>query len=99
MRLHCLSLDQCQFHSDFVVSDVRDGHTVYAMGETSLTIGRNDIRAHERSILLSKSTSASTFDFAARPGEPAPEDRQLADRLGVTVIIVPEVDMVYNTLD
>ena len=79
--------------SDFVVSGVRDGHTVYALGETSRTIRRHDItRAHERAGLLSKATEASAYAFAVGPNEPALENRQLAESLGVAIIVVPEPD-------
>lgn len=81
--------------SDFVVTGTHDGHTVYALGETSRTIRSHDItRAHERTGLLAKATDASTYAFAVGPDEPAPEHRELADRLGVTIIIAPEPEAV-----
>ena len=79
--------------SDFVVAGTSEGRAVYALGETSRTLRRDDItRAYERASLLTKATDAATFAFAIGPDEPAPEHRQLAGSLGVTIIIAPEPD-------
>ena len=79
--------------SDFVVAGTGEGRVVYALGETSRTLRRDDFtRAQERASLLAKATGYATFAFAIGSDEPAPEHRQLAERLGVTIIIAPEPD-------
>ena len=77
--------------ADFVVAGARAGRTVYALGETSVKIRRDDItRAHERALLLAKATETTAFAFAVGPDEPAPEHLELARQLDVTIIIAPE---------
>ena len=79
--------------ADFVVAGARAGRTVYALGETSVKLRRDDItRARERADLLAKATETTTFAFAVGPEEPAPEHLELARQLDVTIIIAPEPD-------
>ena len=79
--------------ADFVVGGAREGRTTYALGETSITLRRDDIRrAAQRAALLAKATGHSTHAFAIGADEPAPEHRQLAQLLGVTIIVAPEAD-------
>ena len=86
--------------ADFVVAGARAGRTVYALGETSVKLRRDDItRAHERARLLAKATETTTFAFAVGPNEPAPEHLELARQLDVNIIIVPEPDRNSPTAD
>ena len=79
--------------ADFVVAGTREGRTTYALGETSITLRRDDItRAGERAALLAKATGATTHAFAIGAEEPALEHRILAERTGVTIITAPESD-------
>ena len=78
--------------ADFVAG-TREGRTTYALGETSITLRRDDItRAGERAALLAKATGATTHAFAIGAEEPALEHRILAERTGVTIITAPESD-------
>ena len=79
--------------ADFVVAGTREGRTTYVLGETSITLRRDDItRAGERAALLAKATGAATHAFAIGAEEPALEHRILAERTGVTIITAPESD-------
>lgn len=79
--------------ADFVVAGTREGRPTYALGETSITLRRDDItRAAERAALLAKATGATTHAFAIGAEEPAPEHRALAQQMDVTIITAPEPD-------
>lgn len=78
--------------SNAVVRGVKDGETVYAIAQISLTVHQDDIdRAAERAAMLRQATGATAYPVVVGDSVPPPQLAQASEK-GVTAIVVPQQD-------
>ena len=74
--------------SDAVVRGVKNGETVYAVAEISLTVHQRDIdRAAERAAMVQQATGVAAYPVVVGASVPPPQMAQASEK-GVTAIIV-----------
>ena len=74
--------------SDAVVRGVKDGATVYAVAEISLTVHQRDIdRAAERAAMVQQATGVAAYPVVVGASVPPPQTAQASEK-GVTAIVV-----------
>ena len=87
-----ITLDQWNeiLHTSAMVRGVKDGKTIYALAEISLTASQNDIdRAAERAAYLQQATGAETYPIVVGDSIP-PQQQAQASSKGVTAITVQQ---------
>ena len=76
--------------TDAVVRGVKDGETIYAVAEISLTVHQDDIdRAAERAAIIQQATGATTYPIVIGDSIP-PQQQAQASSKGVTALIVQQ---------
>lgn len=76
--------------TDAVVRGVKDGETIYAVAEISLTIHQDDIdRAAERAAIIQQATGAATYPIVIGDTIP-PQQQAQASNKGVTALIIQQ---------
>ena len=76
--------------TDAVVRGVKDGETIYAVAEISLTVHQDDIdRAAERAAIIQQATGAATYPIVIGDSIP-PQQQAQASRKGVTALIIQQ---------
>ena len=76
--------------TDAVVRGVKDGETIYAVAEISLTVHQDDIdRAAERAAIIQQATGAATYPIVIGDSIP-PQQQAQASNKGVTALIIQQ---------
>ena len=76
--------------TDAVVRGVKDGETIYAVAEISLTVHQDDIdRAAERAAIIQQATGAATYPIVIGDTIP-PQQQAQASNKGVTALTVQQ---------
>ena len=76
--------------TDAVVRGVKDGETIYAVAEISLTVHQDDIdRAAERAAIIQQATGATTYPIVIGDSIP-PQQQAQASNKGVTALIIQQ---------
>ena len=76
--------------TDAVVRGVKDGETIYAVAEISLTVHHDDIdRAVERAAIIQQATGATTYPIVIGDSIP-PQQQAQASNKGVTALIIQQ---------
>ena len=76
--------------TDAVVRGVKDGETIYAVAEISLTVHQDDIdRAAERAAIIQQATGAATYPIVIGDTIP-PQQQAQASNKGVTALIIQQ---------